>query len=639
MKRFWILSLIIALAAFGCKPKAKTDPTKDPKVAIPDKAADSGLTVLAFSQPKEGALPAQTAVKLAITPNTEKKLAVSWVQADPSPARKTLLWTGGMLAAYAIGKNLVDYKITADAAGEIDEMGSQLAIAAGIMAAMVQTPPKAGVVLFGALNPDGTVGPVENLPAKIKAAATAGAKIIGIPAGQDQAWDEAAKQYVTCAEMGKAAGAEITEVATITEAFSLLTGSKLELPEPVAADALKLDADTEKLLKERCDKWLKQHTDLVKKINAIPGKQSDRTKNGLTAAVKYAEEATTLIKAGSIAAAYDYAQRAGAFAMTALWSAQFDALDAKKDLKGMLKAVESFDNISKQITETITKLRTVADPTALDPMIRLTTYDHLAGAWGYAKLGEKQLKESREKIAYLIEKKLSPAMDEGRLFQLLLGTATRFSMADMKNAKAQDFAAFPALKTGKWNVNADRAAELADMLEATARAWMELSSKVFVQEVAAAGSKSSEEVLADMIATENNYLVAVSSLDFPEFLISQDAKEGLLIRVAAYWNSYLNNAMLFLKRVHLEVRKDATGEVHQVRQQKVLAKLIVSAEENARRSAALAQKVTGTIPASARFYYQVGMTMKNGAFGLQIKSLEMFWKAATECQLAVLLVR
>ena len=290
MKRFWILSLILTIAAFGCKPKAKTDPAKDPKVVIPEKAADQGLTVLAFALPKEGALPAQIAVKLAITPNSEKKLAISWVQESPSPARKTLLWTGGMLAAYAIGKNLVDYKITADAAGELDELGSQLAVSAGIMAAMVQTPPKPGVVLFGALNPDGTVGPVEHLPAKIKAAAAAGAKTIGIPAGQDMAWDSAALQYANCAEVARAAGAQVQEIATITEGFTLLTGSKLELPEPVAADALKLDADTEKLLKERCDKWLKQHTELVKKIKAIPGKQSDRTKNGLTAAVKYAEE-------------------------------------------------------------------------------------------------------------------------------------------------------------------------------------------------------------------------------------------------------------------------------------------------------------------------------------------------------------
>lgn len=639
MKRYWILSLIVALAAFGCKPKGKTDPAKDPKVAIPDKPADSGLTVLAFAAPKEGALPAQVAVKLVVAPNTEKKLAISWVQENPSPARKTLLWTGGMIASYAIGKNLVDYQITADAAGELDEMGSQVALGAGIMAAMVQTPPKPGVALFGALNPDGTVGPVEHLPAKIKAAAAAGAKTIGIPAGQDMAWDAAAQQYANCVEVARAAGAQLKEISTVTEAFGLLTGSTLELPAPVAAEDLKLDADTEKLLKERCDKWLKQHADLVKKIKAIPGKQSDRTKNGLTAAVKYAEEANTLIKAGSIAAAYDYAQRAGAFALTALWSAQFDALDAKKDLKGMLKAVETFDSISKKISETIAQLRGVEDPTALDPMIRLTTYDHLAGAWGYAKLGEKHLKESRDKIAFLMEKKLSPAMDEGRLFQLLLGTATRFSMADVKNAKAQDFAAFPTLKSGKWNVNADRATELADMLDATARAWMELSSKVFVEEVAAAAAKPSEEVLADIIATENNYLVAVSSLDFPEFLIAQDAKEGLLIRVAAFWNSYLNNSMLFLKRIHLDIRKDAKGEVHQVRQQKVLERLLVAADENARRSAALALKVTGNIPASARFYYQVGLTMKTGAFGLQVKSLEMFWKAATECQLAVLLVR
>ena len=55
--------------------------------------------------------------------------------------------------------------------------------------------------------------------------------------------------------------------------------------------------------------------------------------------------------------------------------------------------------------------------------------------------------------------------------------------------------------------------------------------------------------------------------------------------------------------------------------------------------AALAQRAVGEVPATAKIFYNIGLSMKEMQTALKIKALEMFWRASMQCQLAVLLVR
>lgn len=81
-----------------------------------------------------------------------------------------------------------------------------------------------GVAMTGTIEPDGRIGPVGSIPDKLRAAAREGYRTVLIPQGQlyEPRWNlEALAMELNLA---------IIEVATVDEAYELMTGQKLEPP-------------------------------------------------------------------------------------------------------------------------------------------------------------------------------------------------------------------------------------------------------------------------------------------------------------------------------------------------------------------------------------------------------------------------
>ena len=79
-----------------------------------------------------------------------------------------------------------------------------------------------GIALTGTIAKDGTIGPVGGIPDKIRAAAREGYRTILIPQGQrdDPRWN--------LNRLAWELNVEVTEVATVEEAYRLMTGGTLE---------------------------------------------------------------------------------------------------------------------------------------------------------------------------------------------------------------------------------------------------------------------------------------------------------------------------------------------------------------------------------------------------------------------------
>lgn len=109
-------------------------------------------------------------------------------------------------------------------------------MAVGFLALLRGDPIQRGIALTGTVDSDGRIGPVGNIPDKIRAAAREGFRTILIPG--DQYYDPHWNLDHLSVELGVA----IREVATIEEAYHLMTGRRLSStdrpPEALLNDAL-----------------------------------------------------------------------------------------------------------------------------------------------------------------------------------------------------------------------------------------------------------------------------------------------------------------------------------------------------------------------------------------------------------------
>jgi hypothetical protein len=115
-------------------------------------------------------------------------------------------------------------------------------LAAGIRADLSSLPIPVGKTMTGTILPNGGIGPVGGIPAKLRAAKDAGITTVLIPKGQTTATDPATGKSVNLIDAGRELGVEVREVASVVEATDQLVGTSQNLPQsdpgPISAGLL-----------------------------------------------------------------------------------------------------------------------------------------------------------------------------------------------------------------------------------------------------------------------------------------------------------------------------------------------------------------------------------------------------------------
>jgi predicted S18 family serine protease len=128
--------------------------------------------------------------------------------------------TAVQAAAAALGEEPRFWTVTiknASYSNFTDGSSASAAVAVGLMAAARSTVLRSDIVLTGVITPQGRIDEVEGLPLKLEGAAAAKMRTMLVPKGQARTpeWDlyEASRSY----------GVTVLEVATLQEAFELMT--------------------------------------------------------------------------------------------------------------------------------------------------------------------------------------------------------------------------------------------------------------------------------------------------------------------------------------------------------------------------------------------------------------------------------
>lgn len=641
------LMLIVPLFWLTACPSKNGPPTLTYPVAKMTRANSVVINFLTYSQGKQDGNIHPTTIQ--ISPNSDRTLNVGIAQ-DLSGGLggqwQAAVWIAAFQAAQAVGRDLNEYAIMVRGQGYIDGPSAGALFTAGIMAAMTGQPVRADVTMTGTVNPDGTVGPVGGIPNKFRAAVKAGKKVLGYPVGQRYSTDLATQKVVDLEEFAKENGVQAVEMYTIFDSYRLITGVEFPRPQPLDAAAMALPDASLKFLRERADKWAERYNHFSKQFYDEKLQDLYDSAKKLEVARLYFEAAGSMLKTGALPIAYDYAQRAGGNAFTAYAYGRFVGMVMQQRFRDLLNEVSSmFNPVGTGLDNMFEVAKKYRPKTVGELNSFISAVEQAVGALGYTQDAARSSEAARnlmDNAMALLAKKVPINEIKGEIIKQLLNSSLRYGIALLKIDKAKDFLELKDPSSVPIQLPAAKLEEVAKLYIAVAQANLNYIDQIFIPDLAREAQTDEDSVRSRLMRNNNHYLVAMTSLRFPQTLLKEKwgekAEETFYSQIAGSMGSYYSSSMFLMHHYSLGVRKEE-GSVESVKMEKALVNMLEHAEKNVRIHAALVQKTLGTIPVPARFFYSVGMSMKDGETSLKVKALEMFWRASMQLQLTLQLAK
>lgn len=148
----------------------------------------------------------------------DENVGAQWLATSATAAS-----TGTLLS----GSDPSNVQLAFDIDISIDGSSAGALMAVGVVAAIRGDSIATGKTMTGTLNPDGSVGHVSGVAAKIRAAAEAGYTEVLIPSVTGDVPDSATGTSVNPVTLGESIGVTVTKVPTVTDAYKSLTEHRL----------------------------------------------------------------------------------------------------------------------------------------------------------------------------------------------------------------------------------------------------------------------------------------------------------------------------------------------------------------------------------------------------------------------------
>lgn len=170
-------------------------------------------------------------VTVKVVPNRNQTPSVTISGAAAEQWLPTL-WRAAFVAAEATDSSVLDASFSLQVDDVIDGPSAGMLTASTLIALLRGKQPLPNTSMTGALNPDGSIGPVGDVLVRLRAAASAGVKRFGFPAGSRQQLD-ASGAVVDLLTEGQRLGVTVKELGSLDDAYLFLSGEGL--PRPAAA--------------------------------------------------------------------------------------------------------------------------------------------------------------------------------------------------------------------------------------------------------------------------------------------------------------------------------------------------------------------------------------------------------------------
>jgi hypothetical protein len=295
------------------------------------------------SAPSAGSPASSSAASSGAASGPAASSSVLVEPADAGPAWHAGLWSAALVAAAALDKDATDLTFSAAPPVPGDQSTASALVAAGFLATLTGEKIDPAAAVTGAIQPDGTIGPVAGLPEQFLAAIARGKTRLGYPSGMRVARSLATGEDVDLVRLARAHRAEAIELAGVHDAYQLLTRAPLPAAVPVGEDDMALDAGALERLDARYLAWRKRLADEWAQLLQL--EQSGRLPQAVKLRARFAhersEQAEALYRAGKLPAAYARMTTAWVSAATANAAHAVLAKLAAGDIDGAAAALSA----------------------------------------------------------------------------------------------------------------------------------------------------------------------------------------------------------------------------------------------------------------------------------------------------------
>lgn len=622
-------------------------------VPVPVVATRAVIDALLVAHAPTGEAGGTRTIELATEPNLGGALPTARFEGPLGGPSHAAAWRAAVVAAAALGKDVTDVAFSARATGTRAPAASSGLLAGGFLATMTGVAVDPSATVTGIANPDGTLAPAAGLPEQFAAAIARGKRKLGYPSGARWA-RSATGASVDLVALAEQHGVAAIEVATVQQAYRLLTGKQLPEPVPVAEAEMAVDAATLAALEARYADWQQR---LAGEWAALLQLQTaGRLPARLEALRQRAEAAAAaaekLRARGQLARAYVRMRSAWVYAAAATRTHAILARVRAGDVEGALGALGSVDEAEQRTTDVLAQLGASPPATIGDHLRVLAALQAALRGWsctafardaleqaraGLADLGQRPTAElGGPEIAELVVDHVAPA-----LLLVAHGTASATSAAEELATPSHAGGRYTSVEAGLERI-------AASLQEAAATAVAELEP-VLVDPVVAQGAQTVQRARARVAAGEPSYAVAYLLSRRPRDDGSPPGPEragaapsaAALRALAGSTLAYQAAAELVARYHALGMRLEPqTGEVAaSAPQDRALRALLANADRRARAHARAARIATGAIPVHARLAYQQARGARGGDLGERLDALALFWMSSAYSQTAVVLAR
>lgn len=595
-----------------------------------------------FKNPSGKPEGAMGSAHIRVEPNDTGEVSVGIFEAFAGGAGnqwRSAIFMAAFLSSQTLGRLLSDFQFSVHCGGHIDGPSAGALMSAGMLAALTGAKINEHATMTGTINPDGTIGPVNGIPQKFRAAMKKGKKLLGYPVGQQMSEDLASKKKIDLNKLAVGSGAQAREIKDIFDAYRLLTGKILPRPIPAPESEMALPPKVNQAVRHTTNYWI-EHTAKALKAFRNTGVKDDRLLYFAKKAATKANSAVLLLKLDHVSAALQRAVEGAVLSTIASDSAALTRLALKGDIDGLMTRFENLEKTTRSIDALADKLSKIHPRTINEFTGMLFAYSYIVDAIAASSAGSTHHKAAKTYYAKLRAsgKGASPARIR-MLMQTMNRAAMYFSISRILATAGTRIAQISSFGGGeKMDINRAKLNRLTQMYSSAAVTNLNYFDSIVLEPMAAAANKSIARARETLMEKHFSYLMANMSLQMGDMVRQKwsNTMQAAMVSLAASLASYLTTSMLVAEEYSLGVGRNRLYEPVRLQASRAFSFMLKAAEQRAREHAAAAKSVTGTIPIGAKMSYLAARAYSESkSLEDRLQALSMFWTSSTVSQLAV----
>lgn len=654
-------AMTVALLASACAAPAPTTPTAAPAVAptsAPVVAPTQAPAAAPAAPPTPAPSPTPATIKrtmkaaafftddkgrpqgslhpftVTIQPGPrEQDFRMGFFETDVGqlgPMWRAAAWMATSVGAFETGKDINSLRISWETNGRIDGPSAGGLMTASFVSGVLGHDMKSDVAFTGTINPDGSIGPVGGIQYKLEAVAKDGKKTFLIPIGQRYEVDDDTGQTVDVISKGQLAGLKVQEVATLDEAYEILTSKTLPRT-PIPSRAPDLSTDAYDRMRPKVLDWKADYTEAMgrfKTVDPFVQRLLADTAAEVEASSKQSDKAMT---EGSVAAAYGKIQEATAGANAlAIGARAIEVLLQNGDFDAASNVVIQSGGASRT-QAMLERLKAYQPNSAEDALLSISAWSDVLTAVSLDSAVDRELQQAKQ----------STAQDD-RFTHLFLAAAL-LSTEKYVAKSAEDTLSFNFGKTRATSQKVDPKAleSWSGVFKRAAEANLTYFDTLVLDQVAAQAGMRTEQLKNAFAASNFDYVVATygaspAALDYLEKNIGKATSALGYAQLGFAVASYLSSSQLVAAHYSLDAKLGPDGDVVSFGRERAMTAMLDAATERAKERIAAVDKAGGdsSLPI---IIFQSGRAARDGSVKDKMSALGDFWKASTYARLLTLL--